>query len=148
MARRHSALDLIESMHMLHHLSFPVADLTRSTAFYDAALAPLGYVRVWTHETAAGYKETAVGYGLPGAEDEFAIRLRPQGVAVPTEGFHVAFTAPSRGAVTAFHRAALERGGRDNGGVGLHSEYGPDYFAAFVFDPDGHRIEAVINEKV
>jgi catechol 2,3-dioxygenase-like lactoylglutathione lyase family enzyme len=135
-------------MHMLHHLSLPVVDLARSAAFYDAALSPLGYVRVWTHETAAGYKESAVGYGLPGAEDEFAIRLRPQGVSVPSEGFHVAFSAPSREAVTAFYRAALEHGGRDNGGAGSHAEYGPDYFAAFVFDPDGHRIEAVINARV
>lgn len=133
---------------MLHHLSFGVSDLKRSAAFYDAALAPLGYVRVWTHEPGAGYKEAAVGYGLPGGDDEFAIRLRPEGVVVPGDGFHVAFSAPSREAVTAFYRAALERGGRDNGGAGLHPEYGPDYFAAFVFDPDGHRIEAVINEKV
>jgi catechol 2,3-dioxygenase-like lactoylglutathione lyase family enzyme len=134
-------------MPMLHHLSFAVADLKRSAAFYDATLAPLGYVRVWTHETTAGYKEAAVGYGRPGADDEFALRLRDQGVVVPSEGFHVAFRAPSREAVTAFHRAALARGGRDNGGAGLHPEYGPHYFAAFVFDPDGHRIEAVINEK-
>jgi catechol 2,3-dioxygenase-like lactoylglutathione lyase family enzyme len=141
-------VDSIEPMHLLHHLSFPVVDLARSADFYDAALSPLGYVRVWTHETGAGYKESAVGYGLPGADDEFAIRLRPQGVSVSSEGFHVAFSAPSREAVTAFHRAALEHCGRDNGGAGSHAEYGPDYFAAFVFDPDGHRIEAVINEKV
>ena len=141
-------VDPIESVHMLHHLSFPVVDLARSAAFYDAALSPLGYVRVWSHETAAGYKEAAIGYGLPGAEDEFAIRLRPQGVIVPSEGFHVAFRAPSREAVTAFYQAALQHGGRDNGGAGSHAEYGPDYFAAFVFDPDGHRIEAVINEKI
>ena len=132
---------------MLHHLSLAVADLARSAAFYDAALAPLGSVRVWTHETTAGYKEAAVGYGLPGADDEFAIRHRSHGLVVPSEGFHVAFRAPSREAVTGFYRAALEKGGRDNGGAGLHPEYGPDYFAAFVFDPDGHRIEAVINES-
>ena len=130
---------------MLHHMSFAVVDLARSAAFYDAVLTPLGYVRLWTHETVAGYKEAAAGYGLPGAEDEFAIRVRPQGVIAPAEGFHVAFSAPSREAVIAFHRAALEGGGRDNGGVGMHPEHGPDYFAAFVFDPDGHRIEAVIN---
>ena len=133
---------------MLHHLSFAVTDLKRAAAFYDSALAPLGYVRVWTHETAVGFKETAVGYGLPGADDEFALRLRDQGVVAPSEGFHVAFRAPSREAVTAFYRAALEQGGRDNGGVGFHPEHGPEYFAAFVFDPDGHRIEAVLSEKV
>jgi len=128
-------------MHMLHHLSFAVTNLARSAAFYDAALSPLGYIRVWADET-------AVGYGLPGSDDKFAIKLRTRGIIVPDEGFHVAFAASSRDAVTAFHRAALEQGGKDNGGAGLHPEYGAHYFAGFVFDPDGYRIEAVINEKV
>jgi catechol 2,3-dioxygenase-like lactoylglutathione lyase family enzyme len=128
-------------MNMLHHLSFAVADLARSAAFYDATLSALGYVRVWADET-------AVGYGLPGGDDKFAIKLRPHGVAVPGEGFHVAFSAASREAVAAFYKAALEHGGKDNGGSGLHPEYGSDYYAAFVFDPDGYRIESVINEKV
>jgi catechol 2,3-dioxygenase-like lactoylglutathione lyase family enzyme len=69
-------------------------------------------------------------------------------VAVPGDGFHVAFAAPSREAVAAFYQAALAHGGRDNGGSGLDPEYGSDYYAAFVFDPDGHRIEGVINEKI
>lgn len=60
-------------MHMLHHLSFAVADLVRSATFYDAALAPLGYVRVWADET-------AVGYGSSGGDDEFAIKLKPASV--------------------------------------------------------------------
>ena len=124
---------------MLHHLSFAVAELARSAVFYDAALSPLGYVRVWADET-------AVGYGSPGGDDKFAIKLGPRMVVAPGEGFHVAFTALSREAVTAFYKAALEHGGRNNGGAGLHPEYGPHYFAAFVFDPDGYRIEAVINE--
>jgi catechol 2,3-dioxygenase-like lactoylglutathione lyase family enzyme len=92
---------------MLHHLSFAVADLTRSAAFYDAALAPLGYTRVWTQESGAGRGESAVGYGLPGGDDQFAIRLRSQGIVAPSEGFHVAFRAPSQEAATAFHKAAL-----------------------------------------
>jgi catechol 2,3-dioxygenase-like lactoylglutathione lyase family enzyme len=124
---------------MLHHLSFAVASLARSGAFYDAALAPLGYVRVWADDT-------AIGYGLPGGEDEFAIKLRPAGVAVPGDGFHVAFAAPSRESVAAVYQAVLAHGGRDNGGSGLHPEYGDHYYAAFVFDPDGYRIEAVIND--
>ncbi len=128
-------------MNMLHHLSFAVADLARSAAFYDATLSALGYVRVWADET-------AVGYGLPGGDDQFAIKLRSQGVVVPGEGFHIAFRAPSREAVAAFYQAALEHGGKDNGGSGLHPEYGSHYHAAFVFDPDGYRIEAVINEEV
>jgi catechol 2,3-dioxygenase-like lactoylglutathione lyase family enzyme len=123
-------------MLMLHHLSFAVADLTRSATFYDAALASLGYIRVWTQESRAGRKEAAVVYALPGADDGFAIRLRQQGVVAPSEGFHLAFTAPSQEMATAFHQAALAHGGRDNGGVGFHPEHGPNYFAAFVFDPD------------
>ena len=125
---------------MLHHLSFAVADLARSAAFYDSVLAPLGYVRVWA-------KEKAIGYGLPGGGDKFAIKLRP-GPTVPGDGFHVAFAAPSRETIDAFYEAALTHGGRDNGRSGLHPEYGKDYYAAFVFDPDGYRIEAVINEAV
>jgi catechol 2,3-dioxygenase-like lactoylglutathione lyase family enzyme len=124
-----------------------VADLTRSAAFYDAALAPLGYTRVWTQESGAGRKESVVVYGRPGADDGFAIRLRQQGIVAPSEGFHLAFRAPSQEAATAFHRAALAHGGRDNGGVGLHPEHGPNYFAAFVVDPDGYRIEAVLDER-
>ncbi|MEI9893605.1 MAG: VOC family protein [Chthoniobacter sp.] len=126
---------------MLHHLSFAVADLARSSAFYDAALGTLGYSRVWEDET-------AIGYGRPEGGDRFAIRLRPDRAAPPGEGFHVAFAAPSRDAVAAFYRVALELGGTDNGGSGPHPEYGKNYFAAFVFDPDGYRIEAVINKDV
>jgi catechol 2,3-dioxygenase-like lactoylglutathione lyase family enzyme len=133
---------------MLHHLSFAVADLARSAAFYDAALAPLGYVRIFTQETGPGRKESAVGYGRLGGEDQFAIRLREAGVVAPSEGFHVAFRAPTEEAARAFHRAALAHGGRDNGGVGLHPEHGPGYFAAFVIDSDGYRIEAVVEQKV
>ena len=84
------------------------------------------------------------GRGSPGGDDEFAINLNSRGVAVPGEGFHVAFAAPSQEAVAAFYKAALEHGRKDNGGTGLHPEYGRDYYAAFVFDPDGYRVEAVI----
>jgi catechol 2,3-dioxygenase-like lactoylglutathione lyase family enzyme len=124
-------------MSMLHHLSFAVADLARSAAFYDAALASLGYKRVWEDST-------FIGYGTHSGEDKFALKLRPQNAGVPGDGFHVAFAAPSRGAVLCFHEAALTHGGKDNGGAGLHPEYGPDYFAAFVIDPDGYRIEAAL----
>ena len=133
-------MTLAEKGHVLHHLSFAVADLPRAAAFYDATLSSLGYARVWTDKT-------AIGYGLPGGGDKFAIKFRPRGVVVPGDGFHVAFAAPSRKAVDAFYKVAIEHGGRDNGGSGLHAEYGDHYYAAFVFDPEGHRIEAVINEK-
>lgn len=122
---------------MLHHLSFAVTDLDRSAAFYDAALATLGYHRVWQDAT-------FIGYGVNNGADIFSLKLRPENARVPGDGFHVAFAAPSREAVLRFHEAALVHGGTDNGGAGLHPEYGPDYFAAFVIDPDGYRIEAVM----
>jgi catechol 2,3-dioxygenase-like lactoylglutathione lyase family enzyme len=123
---------------MLHHVSFGVTDLERSAAFYDAALSALGYTRVWDDDT-------AVGYGLPGGGDKLALKLRPGAAVAPGEGFHLAFSAPSRDAVARFHEAALRHGGRDNGAPGLRPDYGDHYFAAFVVDPDGHRIEAVIH---
>jgi catechol 2,3-dioxygenase-like lactoylglutathione lyase family enzyme len=122
---------------MLHHISLAVADLQRSAAFYDAALTPLGYVRVWSDAM-------AVGYGEPGGGDKFAIKLRGADMTVPGSGFHLAFAAANPDAVVAFHQAALQHGGEDNGPPGFRPHYGPNYFAAFVFDPDGYRIEAVI----
>ena len=121
---------------MLHHLSFATADLARSTAFYDAVLAALGYARVWADDT-------AVGYGYPGEGDKLAIKLRSGAIAIPGPGFHVAFAAADRDAVARFYKAALQHGGRDNGPPGLRPQYGENYFAAFVFDPDGYVIEAV-----
>lgn len=123
---------------MLHHLSFGTTDLARSTAFYDAVLAALGYARVWADAT-------AVGYGYPGAGDKLAIKLRLSGVVAPGQGFHVAFAAADREAVALFYEAALEHGGKDNGPPGLRPQYGDNYYAAFVFDPDGYAIEAVTN---
>ena len=106
--------------------------------FYDAALSELGYERVWTDPS-------AIGYGKPGGGDQLAIKLQAS-VAVPGPGFHVALAAPSRVAVDRFYAAALKCGGSDNGAPGLRPQYGPSYYAAFVIDPDGYRIEAVINE--
>jgi catechol 2,3-dioxygenase-like lactoylglutathione lyase family enzyme len=125
---------------MLHHVSFGVADLARSAAFYDAALSALGHVRVWADDT-------AVGYGLPGGGDKFAIRLRDGETIVHSTGSHVAFAAPSRESVDRFYEAAMRHGGQDNGAPELCPEYGEHYYAAFVIDPDGYRIEAVINER-
>jgi catechol 2,3-dioxygenase-like lactoylglutathione lyase family enzyme len=126
-------------MHMLHHLSIGVADLARSTTFYEAALSALGYVPVWADKT-------AVGFGTAGGGDKFALKLQSGEVTVPGPKFHIAFAAPSRGAVDRFHEAAMRHGGADNGAPGLCPEYGANYYAAFVLDPDGYRIEAVINE--
>ena len=129
---------------MLHHVSFSVADIGRAVAFYDAALGPLGYVSVWD-DLDPGESDQAVGYGLPGGDDKLALKSLSGSARPPGPGFHLAFAAPDRLAVAAFHRAALAHGGIDNGGAGLRPDYGPNYYAAFVIDPDGHRIEAVFN---
>jgi catechol 2,3-dioxygenase-like lactoylglutathione lyase family enzyme len=121
---------------VLHHLSLAVSDLERAAAFYDAALGALGYVRVWA-------SSTEIGYGVSGTEDQFAIKFRGAAVSVPGAGFHIAFAAPTRAAVAAFHAQALAHGGRDDGAPGLRPAYGPAYYAAFVVDPDGYRVEAV-----
>jgi len=123
---------------MLHHLSLGVADLQRAAAFYDAALGALGYVRAWTDAT-------GIGYGGPGGGDKLAIKQRGADAAVPGPGFHVALAAPDRESVARFHAAALQHGGQDNGPPGLRPHYGPHYYAAFVIDPDGHPLEAVMN---
>ncbi|MDM9623716.1 glyoxalase [Rhizobium sp. AC44/96] len=129
---------------MLHHISFGVSDIERSAAFYDAALAPLGYIRVW-EDLRPGEADQAVGYGIGGGGDKFAIKFRPEGQRPPGPGFHLAFASTSRRAVADFHEAAIAHGGIDNGSPGLRAHYGPHYFAAFVVDPDGHHIEAVFN---
>jgi catechol 2,3-dioxygenase-like lactoylglutathione lyase family enzyme len=126
---------------MLHHVSLGARDIERAARFYDAALAPLGYVRVWS-DLRPGQQGQAVGYGPEGSGDRLAIKQVSQRVPeIP--GFHLAFSAASRAAVLAFHAAALAAGGKDNGPPGLRPDYGDDYFAAFVVDPEGHRLEAV-----
>ena len=127
---------------MLHHISFGVSDIDKAAAFYDAAFAPLGYIRVW-EDLSPGDPDQAIGYGRPGEGDKFAIKLRGAEAHAPGPGFHLAFAAPSREAVVSFHEAALAHGGKDNGPPGLRPHYGPTYFAAFVVDPDGYRIEVV-----
>lgn len=122
---------------MLDHVSFGVADLERAATFYDAVLGALGWTRTFTHGR-------CVGYGLPGAKDElFAILASGADARSPGLGCHLAFAAPTREAVVAFHAAALSVGGVDEGAPGLRPACGPDYFAAFIRDLDGYRIEAV-----
>ncbi|MBL9039606.1 MAG: VOC family protein [Archangium sp.] len=125
---------------MLHHVSLGVLHLERATRFYDAALAPLGYSRVWTTADAAGYD--------PHGPDEKLALKRRDGAAPPGAGFHLALAAPSRAAVDDFFRAVVANGGRDNGAPGLRPHYGPSYYAAFVIDPDGYHLEAVFKAVV
>jgi catechol 2,3-dioxygenase-like lactoylglutathione lyase family enzyme len=126
---------------MIDHLSLGVSDLARSGDFYDAVLAPLGYVRVLTHER-------ALGWGPPGAHDEaFAVLSAGERARCPGEGCHVAFRAANRGAVDAFHAVAVQCGAIDEGAPGLRPKYGTSYYAAFVRDLDGYRLEAVCHEE-
>jgi catechol 2,3-dioxygenase-like lactoylglutathione lyase family enzyme len=130
---------------MIDHLSIGVADLARSKAFYEAALAPLGYACRVEMRDACGFGPAEAEKGAIGAHAlAFWIGHEPK-LAAALDG-HVCFGATSREAVDAFHRAALAAGARDNGAPGLRPHYHPNYYAAFVVDPDGYRLEAVIHD--
>jgi catechol 2,3-dioxygenase-like lactoylglutathione lyase family enzyme len=116
---------------MLDHVSLSVSDFGRSQAFYDRALAPLAIKVMMGGEGFAGYGDSRPFFWIGG------------GAAGASGAAHVAFTAQSRGVVDAFHAAALAAGGKDNGAPGVRAHYHPDYYGAFVLDPDGHNIEAV-----
>ena len=122
---------------MLDHTGFPVSDYARSKAFYLQALAPLGYALVMEVQQDEN-DSPAAGFGVGGKPD-----LWIGGEGGLQRPIHIAITAPSRAAVDAFYRAAIAAGGKDNGAPGLRPHYHPDYYAAFVLDPDGHNIEAV-----
>lgn len=119
---------------VIDHLAIGVSDLAASSAFYRAALAPLGFHEMppWQE----GVRDVAFGAD---DLDDFAISLEyPVGAPV-----HVAFAAETRDQVDAFYAAALAAGGRDNGAPGVRPEYSAGYYGAFVLDPDGHNVEAV-----
>lgn len=116
---------------MLDHVILNVTDIAAARAFHDAALAPLGLGVVMEFGTGAGY-------GTAG-KPEFWVAARD----APSAPVHVAFAAPDRATVDAFHAAALAAGGRDNGAPGIRAHYHPTYYGAFVLDPDGNNIEAV-----
>ena len=122
---------------MIDHIGFPVSDYARSKAFYLQALAPLGYALVMEVQQDEN-DSPAAGFGVGGKPD-----LWIGGEGGLQRPIHIAIAAPNRTAVDAFHRAALAAGGKDNGAPGLRPHYHPDYYAAFVLDPDGHNIEAV-----
>ena len=131
-------------MHMLHHISFSVTDIDRAANFYDHTLGAPGYVRVF-EDLRPGEEDQAVGYGRDGEDDKFCIKQASESSAAKGHGFHLAFAAPNRSSALEFHAQALLQGGKDNGGPRLRPDYGQNYYACFVVDPDGHRIEAVIN---
>jgi catechol 2,3-dioxygenase-like lactoylglutathione lyase family enzyme len=116
------------------HVSIGVSDIGRAKGFYDAAFKPLGY-------SCLVNVEGTLGYGAGKAQFWVSQTQRPV-PSDPASGLHFCFTAPTRNSVDAFHKAALEAGGTDNGKPGLRPDYGDNYYAAFVIDPDGYRIEA------
>ena len=124
---------------MIDHISLRVRDIAQARAFYDAVLAPLGYQRLYDYPDASGYgpprphplKEQALPFWL--GQDEGAAALSG----------HLCFTAPSRAAVDAFHRAALACGGTEAGAPGLRPRYTMPFYGAFAIDLDGFKIEAV-----
>jgi catechol 2,3-dioxygenase-like lactoylglutathione lyase family enzyme len=127
---------------MLDHVGFAVEDAERSKHFYEQALAPLGITLIMSvppEKTGAG--GTAHGFGSEGKPYFWIGDNEAVG-----EGTHVAFLADSRRDVDAFYEAALAAGGRDNGAPGIRAHYHPNYYSAFVFDPDGINVEAVCHK--
>lgn len=124
---------------MLDHIGFAVSDAERSRQFYEAALAPLGITLLMT-VTPDVTESGGTAHGFGSDDDAFFWVGDNERVG---QGTHVAFRATSREVVDTFHQAALAAGGTDNGAPGLRPNYGPNYYAAFVLDPDGNNIEAV-----
>lgn len=120
----------------LSHISFGVRSIESSKTFYSATLAPLGLPIVFE-------SKDVLGYGPNEDEEVVNIFLLTEESHTPSNGFHLAFNAPTRDAVDAFHAAAVVNGGSSDGEPGLREHYGKNYYAAFVIDPDGWKLEAV-----
>jgi catechol 2,3-dioxygenase-like lactoylglutathione lyase family enzyme len=118
---------------MIDHLCIPVSDYKRAREFYSMALAPLGFELIMEVEGAAGFG--------PEGKPEFWFGEGPV-----HDKIHVAFAAKNREQVRKFYEAALAAGGKDNGPPGIREHYHPNYYGAFVLDPDGHNIEAVCHD--
>lgn len=125
---------------MIDHTGLAVSDPKKSREFYEKALAPLGYQVLMEIPTSVTGGKVVLGMGEPPKPDFWLQEGTPQ-----TPRLHVAFRAPNRAAVDAFYAAALAAGGRDNGPPGPRPHYHAHYYGAFVLDPDGHNIEAVVH---
>lgn len=129
-------------MSSLDHIGINVTDYARSKAFYVKALAPLGIDLVMEYGKAAGFgRDKKPDFWVGEGKTSFQTPEQLQ----PITPIHVSFHARSREEVDAFYKAAMAAGARDNGPPGMRTEYHPRYYGAFVIDPDGHNIEAVIH---
>lgn len=126
---------------MIDHTGMTVADFDKAKSFYTRALAAIGYELLAEFPAAVTGGADVAGFGEAPKPDFWIARGTPNKPPI-----HVAFRVSSRALVDAFHRAALAAGGRDNGAPGLRPHYHPNYYGAFVLDPDGHNIEAVCHE--
>lgn len=123
---------------MIDHISVTVSDYEKSKRFYEAVLKPLGYaVLMEIPKEVAGIRVAGFGEAATQKPDFWIAS------GTPKTTNHVAFRAEDDGVVQRFHEAGLATGGRDNGAPGLRPHYHPGYYAAFIFDPDGHNIEVV-----
>lgn len=113
-----------------------------SGSFYDAILTPLGYIRAF-EDLRPGERHQAIGYGYEIDKDLFAIKERFASDLAPGPGFHLAFAAPSREAVDAWHAQGIALGATNRGTPKIWAEFGPNYYAAYLIDPDGWQLEAV-----
>ena len=125
---------------MIDHIGFPVSDYAKAKAFYLKALAPLGYGLIMEVQQ-YGNDAPAAGFGRDGKPDFWI-----GGEGGLSKPVHIAILADDRATVDAFYAAALAAGGKDNGAPGVRAHYHPNYYGAFVFDPDGHNIEAVCHK--
>lgn len=123
---------------MIDHTGYSVTDPAKSRRFYELALAPLGYQVLREVPTQFTGGKVVLGFGVPPKPDFWINEGTPQ-----TPRVHLAFRAENRAQVDAFYAAAIAAGGTDNGKPGPRPHYHPDYYGAFVLDPDGHNVEAV-----
>lgn len=120
---------------LVSHVSVGVADVPRAGVFYDAVLAVIGARRIMAQDWGIGYGRTFPEF--------WASRPHDRAAASVGNGVHVCFSAADQAEVDAFHAAGLQAGGTDDGAPGFRPDYAPGYYAAFLRDPDGNKVEAL-----